>query len=271
MEEKEESNNDKTNNENTENTSIFLAENENEYETKEENKQIENPKAINCNNLILYDPESIKIEILKEDKKTSDLHFKLIVIGNSGVGKSCLSLRATQDLFKEDFISTIGFEFFNFNLKINDKIIKLQIWDTCGQEIYRSLISGFYRNTELAIIVFSVIDRKSFEGIDEWLKQLKTHGTPDCKIFLIGNKIDLPNRMVSSQEAINYKKENGFECYMETSAKTGANIRELFVNCGLTLYNKYLKFGIEDEMDDYDDNDNFNLNKGIKEDNDCQC
>ena len=271
MEEKDENNSDKTNNENTENTSILLAENKNETETKEENKENGNAQTINYSNLILYEPESTKIEILKEDKKNSDLHFKLIVIGNSGVGKSCLSLRATQDIFKEDFISTIGFEFFSFHLKINDKIVKLQIWDTCGQEIYRSLISGFYRSTELAIIVFSVVDRKSFEGIDEWVKQLKTHGTPDCKIFLIGNKIDLPDRVVSSEEAINYKNENGFECYMETSAKTGVNIRELFVNCGLTLYNKYLKEGKDDEIDEDEDKDNFNLNRGIKEENDCQC
>ena len=77
--------------------------------------------------------------------------------------------------------------------------------------------------------------------------------------------------MVSSEEAINYKNEHGFECYMETSAKTGVNIRELFVNCGLTLYNKYLKEGKDDTIDDNEDNCNFNLNRGIKEENDCQC
>ena len=271
MEEKDDNNRHKSNNENTEKTSIFLAENKNKIETKEENKDNGKSQILNYSNLILYQPESTKIEILKEERKTSDLHFKVIVIGNSGVGKSCLSLRAKQDIFKEDFISTIGFEFFSFYLKINDKIVKLQIWDTCGQEIYRSLISGFYKNTELAVIVFSVVDRKSFEDIDEWVKQLKTHGTPDCKIFLIGNKIDLQNRMVSSEEAIKYKKDHDFECYMETSAKAGVNIRELFVNCGLILYNKYLKeVKGEDEIDG--DDGNFNLNRGIKEEeNDCQC
>ena len=275
MEEKDNNNSHKTNNENTENTSIFLAENKNKVEMKEENKEEnkENVKSqpLNYSNLILYEPESTKIEILKEDKKPIDFHFKVIVIGNSGVGKSSLSLRATQDIFKEDFISTIGFEFYSFYLKINDKTIKLQIWDTCGQEIYRSIISGFYRSTELAIIVFSVVDRKSFEDIEEWVKQLKTHGTPDCKIFLIGNKIDLQNRMVSSEEAIKYKKEHDFEYYMETSARAGVNIRELFVNCGLILYNKYLK-EVKDEDEIDGDDGNFNLNRGIKEEeNDCQC
>ena len=261
------------NNKNDNVNGIFLAENNNGDQQKEDNKDNGNTKSINYKNLMLYEPKNTSIEILGDEKKDSDLHFKVIVIGNSGVGKSCLSLRATQGIFKEDFISTIGFEFFSFNVKINKKIVKLQIWDTCGQEIYRSLISGFYRSTELAILVYSVTDKKSFNDIEIWLKQLKTHGTPDCKIFLIGNKVDLPDRLVSSEDGINCKKEHGFECYMETSAKTGLNIRELFVNCALTLYTKYLKEGKDDDIDEMDDNgnNNFNLNGGIKEESDCQC
>jgi len=256
-------------NNNEENDGIFLANNKNEEQIKDENKE---EKNINYNNLILYDPNTT-IEILKEDRKKSDLHFKIIVIGNSGVGKSCLSLRATQGIFKEEFISTIGFEFFSFNVKINDKIVKLQIWDTCGQEIYRSLISGFYRSTELGILVYSVTDKKSFEDIDVWLKQIKTHGSPDCKIFLIGNKVDLPDRVVSSEEGINCKKEHNFECYMETSAKTGVNTKELFLNCAISLYSKYIKECKGEELNDYteEESENFNLSRGIKEENDCQC
>ena len=78
----------------------------------------------------------LKIEVLNEQYKDYDLSFKIIVIGNSGVGKSCLALKATKNIFEEQFMSTVGFEFFVFNLKINEKIIKLQIWDTCGQEVY---------------------------------------------------------------------------------------------------------------------------------------
>ena len=257
---------------NEENASIFLAQNKIEDNKKEENQEKIKDGNLNYNNLMLYEPQTT-IEILKEDKKKCDFHFKVIVIGNSGVGKSCLSLRATQGIFKEDFISTIGFEFFSFNIKINNDIVKLQIWDTCGQEIYRSLISGFYRSTELGILVYSVTDRKSFDDIEIWLKQLKTHGSPDCKIFLIGNKVDLPDRVVSSEEGINCKKEHGFDCYMETSAKTGVNIRELFVNCAITLYSKYINERKNNELNENDDNENnFNLKSGIKEeDSDCQC
>ena len=98
----------------------------------------------------------IKEEILEENYRKYDLSFKIIVIGNSGVGKSCISVRATKNLFENSYIATVGFEFFNFNIKLGDTIIKLQIWDTCGQEIYRSLITNFYRNSSMAIIVYSI-------------------------------------------------------------------------------------------------------------------
>ena len=105
-------------------------------------------------------------EILPETNNKYDLTFKIIIIGDSGVGKSCLTQMATKNNFESNYQTTIGFEFFVLNIKIGDKIIKLQIWDTCGQEIYRSLISNFYRNASLAIMVYSVTDRKSFENLD---------------------------------------------------------------------------------------------------------
>ena len=230
-------------------------------------------KKINYNNLLNYSPDT-KIEILDNISGDNyDINFKIIVIGNSGVGKSCITLKATQDIFKEDFASTIGFQFFSFHVKINDKIFKLQIWDTCGQEIYRSLITNFYRSSALAIICYSVTDRKSFEEADIWLKQVKMNSDPDCKVFLIANKIDLPNRVVSSEEGMKYKKDNGFECYMETSAKTGVNVRELFVNCALALYKELPKYMKEKEiMEESRGVKKFNLDEGVKsEENDCSC
>ena len=87
-----------------------------------------------------------------------DFSFKMIVIGDAGVGKSCLTNRAAKEIFLSDYSPTVGFEFFSFNVKINNEVVKLQIWDTCGQEIYKSLISNFYRNCSLAIIVYSIIE-----------------------------------------------------------------------------------------------------------------
>jgi small GTP-binding protein len=97
-----------------------------------------------------------KIEVLPEDYSNYDLSFKIIVIGDSGVGKSCLTMRATKNLFDTNYNATVGFEFFTFNVRINNQVIKLQVWDTCGQEIYRSLITNFYRNSSLAIMVYSI-------------------------------------------------------------------------------------------------------------------
>ena len=190
---------------------------------------------LNFNNLILKN-KNYKIEILDEYHKKYDLNFKIILIGNIGVGKSCLSLKATKGIFLEEYISTIGFEFYCFNVKVDEKIIKLQIWDTCGQEAYRSLIKNFYRNASLAIVVYSVEDLQSFNDIDIWLKQVKTYGTSSCKIFLIGNKIDTENRKVSTEMGIKCKNDFFFDCFMETSAKDGINIKELFINCATILY-----------------------------------
>ena len=245
----------------------------NENEKSQDTNENEDQNEINYKNLLNYDPK-MKIEIL--DNKIGDkydINFKIIVIGNSGVGKSSLTIKATQGIFKEEFSSTLGFQFFSFHVKINDKIIKLQIWDTCGQEIYRSLITNFYRSSALALICYSVNDLKSFEEIEIWLKQVKMNSDPDCKVFLIANKIDLPDRVVSAKQGIEFKKEHDFECYMETSAKTGVNVKELFVNCALALYKELPKYIKEREiLENERKNNQFNLNEGIKsEESDCAC
>ncbi len=230
---------------------------------------------INYTNLLLKN-KNYKIEILDEHIKKYDLNFKIIIIGNIGVGKSCLSLKATKGIFTEEYTSTVGFEFYCFNVKINDKIVKLQIWDTCGQEAYRSLIQNFYRNASLAIVVYSIEDKNSFDDINIWLKQVKTYGTSSCKIFLIGNKIDSDFREVSYEQGLKCKNDFFFDCFMETSAKEGINTRELFVNAATVLYeeNKNLieEIGVEDSSDS--DSLRFSLGKEEKylEDVDqCNC
>lgn len=232
-----------------------------QYGSKKERKTLD----INYNNLLLKN-KNYKIEILDEQYKNYDLNFKIIVIGNVGVGKSCLSLKATKGIFLEEYTSTVGFEFYCFNVKINDKVVKLQIWDTCGQEAYRSLIKNFYRNASLAIVVYSVDDENSFNDIDIWLKQVKSYGTSSCKIFLIGNKIDTDNRMVTTAQGIKCKNDFFFDCFMETSAKSGINTRELFVNCATVLFEENQNL-IEHMMGDYSsDSDSLRFSLA-KEDN----
>ena len=140
-------------------------------------------------------------EILPYDYPSYDLSYKIIIIGDSGVGKSSLIQRASKDNFSEDYKATIGFEFCTFNTKINNKIIRCQVWDTCGQEIYRSLISNFYRNSALAIMLYSIDNKDSFLHTENWLSELKNQANPDVRIFLIGNKVDLnDNRQVEKSE-----------------------------------------------------------------------
>ena len=134
------------------------------------------------------------IELLNSYKiSQSDnfINFKLIIIGDSGVGKSCLLKRAVQNSFETGYQATIGFEFLLMHFKVNDLKIKLQIWDTCGQEMYRSLVQGFYRNTSLAIIVYDISRRPSFDALDVWLKDLRQHTEADIPVFIVGNKMDL--------------------------------------------------------------------------------
>ncbi len=124
-----------------------------------------------------------------------------------------------------------------------NKIIKLQIWDTCGQELYRSLITNFYRNSSLAIIVYAINSEPSFESIDMWLKELRTHSNPDAKVFLIGNKIDLEKeRKITKEKGEKFKELNNLDLFMEASAKSGINAQNIFVQAAKLLYQDYLKY-----------------------------
>ena len=182
-------------------------------------------------------------KILSENFPCHDFNFKIIMIGDSGVGKSCLIMKATKNLFENFYSSTVGFEFYTFNILIKDKVIRLQIWDTCGQEMYRSLINGFYRSSSLAILVFSIDNNRSFEGLESWLNEIKEKGNPNIKIFLIGNKNDLEDiRTVSEEQATKFYKEHGIDLFLEASAKTGFNAQKIFVEAARALLEQNLSY-----------------------------
>ena len=184
-----------------------------------------------------------KIEVQKNDPGDSDLSFKIIIIGDSFVGKSCLALKATKGSFDSVYTPTIGFEFLTFFVKVEDLNIKLQIWDTCGQEVYRSLIGSFYRNSSLAIIVYSIDNENSFNNIESWLNELKIKGNPDINTFLVGNKVDLEdNRVVTKDMANDLCDNNNIKYFWETSAKTGFNTKNVFIEAAKVLYEQHLKF-----------------------------
>jgi small GTP-binding protein len=181
--------------------------------------------------------DNLEYEVLSEAFNDYDLSYKIILIGDSGVGKSCLTMRGTKNNFEEYYSPTVGFDFFVFNIRVNDKNIKLQIWDTCGQEAYKSLISSFYRNATLAIVAYAINNEQSFKNIEAWLNEIKTQANPETKIFLIGTKIDLnEERRIPTEMAKNFSKEHGFNYFIETSAKTGVNAQEVFIQAAKQLY-----------------------------------
>ena len=152
-------------------------------------------------------------------------------------------MRGTKNCFEECYSPTVGFEFCTFCIKINGQYIKLQIWDTCGQEIYRSLISSFYRNASLAMMVYSIDSKESFNHLETWLKEVKLQSNPDIKIFLIGNKADLDDqREVKLNDAKQFKDETGIHYFCETSAKSGLNAQEVFIEAAKLLYKEHLKY-----------------------------
>ena len=184
---------------------------------------------------------NFEIEVLSPDYSFSDLNFKIIVIGDSGVGKSCLTIQAIQDKFEELYRATVGFEFLSFNVRINKVVIKLQIWDTCGQEVYKSLITGIYRNSSLAIILYSVTNRNTFQHIDTWIKELSQNSTKNIKIILVGNKSDLEKeRKISYEEGEKLKNKYKLDYFIETSAKTGNNAKNVLIEAAKILYKEYI-------------------------------
>ena len=222
----------------------------------------------NDKKLLTKSPPPIKYEyeILSEDYTNFDLSFKLIVIGDSGVGKSCLTNNAVKNTFEEAYNATVGFEFFTFNVKMCEKVIKLQIWDTCGQELYRSLITNFYRNSSLAIMVYAINDKATFENIEMWLRELRTHSNPDAKVFLIGNKVDLEKeREVTTEQGENYCKQNKIDLFMESSAKTGLNTQNIFLKAAELLFDNYNKYQNKKNENENEDDDNKNESRVISE------
>ena len=195
-----------------------------------------------------YNKYNAEILNYPDDFSEYEINFKIIVIGSKFVGKTCITNQATKHIFLDNaYEPTIGMEIYNLFVKIDNKIIKLQIWDTCGQEIYRSLISNYYRSSSLAIIVYSIDNKETFQDLDLWIKELKLNNSPDSKVVLVGNKLDLEeNRQVSYEEGKKHAKDNGFIDFFETSAKTGENISKMFIKVSNILYEEHLRFkGIE--------------------------
>lgn len=158
----------------------------------------------------------------------NNLNAKLVLLGDMGAGKSSLVLRFVKGQFLDFQESTIGAAFFSQTLAVNDVTVKFEIWDTAGQERYHSLAPMYYRGAAAAIIVYDIASIDSFARAKKWVQELQKQGNPNMVMALAGNKADLEEkRKVTADEARVYAEENGL-FFMETSAKTAANVNEIF-------------------------------------------
>ena len=156
-----------------------------------------------------------------------DYLFKILIIGESGVGKTCLLLRFTEDSFTTTFLTTIGIDFKIKIINLEDKLIKLQIWDTAGQERFRTITKTYYKGAHGIILTYDVTDQDSFKNIRNWIKQIETNSQGRVKRVLVGNKCDKPDRVVTEEEGKKLADDYSMS-FFETSAKTNKNVTEVF-------------------------------------------
>jgi len=184
---------------------------------------------------------AVNPQLIKENEVSNPnefKEFKIIIIGDSGVGKSSIIKRACKNKFDENYQATVGFEFLTQYYIVNEAKIKLQLWDTCGQEMYRSLVQGFYRNTSLAVIVYDIIRKETFESLDTWINDIRSRHEQEVPIFIVGNKEDLENdRKISFKEAQDFSKSRSAKFFIECSAKTAKNVDNIFYEVAKYIYN----------------------------------
>lgn len=167
-----------------------------------------------------------------------DFLFKFLVIGNAGVGKSCILHHFIENKFKDNSSHTIGVEFGSKVVNVGGKTVKLQIWDTAGQERFRSVTRSYYRGAAGALLVYDISSRETYNALANWLTDARTLASANIVITLVGNKKDLEaEREVTFLEASRFAQENQL-MFLETSAVTGENVEEVFMKCSRTILAK---------------------------------
>ncbi|XP_053264154.1 ras-related protein Rab-3C isoform X1 [Podarcis raffonei] len=165
-------------------------------------------------------------------KDTSDQNFdymfKLLIIGNSSVGKTSFLFRYADDSFTSAFVSTVGIDFKVKTVFKNEKRIKLQIWDTAGQERYRTITTAYYRGAMGFILMYDITNEESFNAVQDWSTQIKTYSWDNAQVILVGNKCDMEEeRVISTDRGKHLAEQLGFE-FFETSAKDNVNVKQTF-------------------------------------------
>ncbi|KAF9532334.1 GTP-binding protein ypt1 [Crepidotus variabilis] len=158
-----------------------------------------------------------------------DFLFKLLLIGDSGVGKSCLLLRFADDTYTESYISTIGVDFKIRTIELEGKTVKLQIWDTAGQERFRTITSSYYRGAHGIIVVYDVTDNDTFTNVKQWLQEIDRYASEGVNKLLVGNKSDLTGKKVVEYTVAKEFADQLNIPFLETSAKNATNVEQAFL------------------------------------------
>jgi len=166
-----------------------------------------------------------------------DYLFKLLLIGDSGVGKSCLLLRFADHTYTESYISTIGVDFKIRTIDLDGKTIKLQIWDTAGQERFRTITSSYYRGAHGIIVVYDVTDTESFNNVKQWLNEIDRYACENVNKLLVGNKCDLVQKKTVDFDAAKAFADKLDIPFLETSAKQGSNVEKAFLTMAAEIKN----------------------------------
>ncbi|KAI0093736.1 GTPase [Irpex rosettiformis] len=183
------------------------------------------------------------------DQSNFDFLFKVVLIGDSGVGKSNLLSRFTRNEFNLESKSTIGVEFATRSLAIDGKTVKAQIWDTAGQERYRAITSAYYRGAVGALLVYDISKHATYTNVTRWLKELRDHADSNIVIMLVGNKSDLKHlRAVPTDEAKSFAAENGLS-FIETSALDASNVESAFQTILTDIYRIVSSKSLEQSSD----------------------
>ena len=180
-----------------------------------------------------------------EDLNKYDYIFRYIIVGDSNVGKSCLLLQFTDNKFRQNHEATIGVEFGGKTIEINNKKIKIQIWDTAGQEIYQAITRGYYKGATGAFVVYDITRKETFEHVEKWLEDVRTNASKDIQVILIGNKKDLESERIISFDEGSALAEKHNILFLETSAKTSFNVKEAFVKSAEKILENILKTGFD--------------------------
>ena len=168
-----------------------------------------------------------------------DMIMKLLLVGDSGVGKSCLLLRFVEDKFNPSFITTIGIDFKIRTIESKGKKIKLQVWDTAGQERFRTITTAYYRGGMGIVLIYDVTDLRSFENVETWYQTVTQHANEDAQIFLVGNKCDDDSsRQVSTEEGQQLAAKLNVP-FLEASAKSNHNVDSIFYELAGLIQEKH--------------------------------